>query len=522
MKLSRLQFYVVVITPGAVLMALEIVSSRLLAPHFGSSVYVWGSIIGVFLAAMSVGYFLGGKLADQQPTLAVLGRLILGAALAQTLVLLAGARVVAWLGNLTGGAPGGTLLATTVLFGPVTMFLAAVSPYAVRLATRDLQLLGGTAGHLFALSTGGSLLGTLGATFVLVPRLDLESILRLLLAVTVVTSVLALITAIRQERLTLVLAACLLVLALIPNTMLQETGLELLADRITPYQSLRVSETDGVRFLYSDGTIHAAVILESGEPWLDYARQPGAALLLQPELDAMLVLGMGGGSVGTYLQSQLPELKVDYVDIDPAIPELASELMFFEENERSIVHIDDGRRFLAGRPEARWDYIYVDTYIGHSIPFHMTTVEFFREIQAHLSPGGVFGLNLISNLENPFALGMLRSVRAVFGSLYVFAVPGGNYLFLAADLANPPDKAQLLAVAREQDPRFNFSPSLEKMAGLHRELDVDLTRALLLTDKFAPVNHLIRMDGGELGLEVESLPEAVEPVVDPASEGADS
>lgn len=495
MKLSTLQFYGVVITPGAVLMALEIVSSRVLAPHFGSSVYVWGSIIGVFLAAMSVGYFWGGRFADRQPRLAVLGRLILAAGLAQTLVLLAGARVVAALGDLTGGSPAGTLIATTVLFGPVTVFLAAVSPYAVKLATRDLRLLGGTAGHLYALSTGGSLVGTLGATFVLIPYLDLESILRLLLAITAITAIAALITAAGRERLTLTLAASLLLLALIPGTMSREADFGLLADRITPYQTLRVSETDGIRFLHSDGTVHAAVEIESGEPWLSYARQAGTALLLKPDLESFLVLGMGGGSVGTYLQKQMPELVVDYVDIDPAIPELAREHMFFEESERARVYIDDGRRFLTSRPEARWDYIYVDTYIGHSIPFHMATVEFFREIKAHLNPGGVFGLNLISSLDNPFAQGIVRSVTTVFAELYVFIVPSGNYLFLATDSADAPGREQMRATARRLDPEYDFEPSLQRMAGFQRDLDIDLTRALLLTDKFAPVNHLIRMDG---------------------------
>ncbi len=495
MKLSSLQFYGVVITPGAVLMALEIVSSRVLAPHFGSSVYVWGSIIGVFLAAMSIGYFWGGRFADRQPTLAVLGRLIVAAGLAQTVVLLAGAPIVAALGSLTGGSPAGTLIATTVLFGPVTMFLAAVSPYAVRLATRDLSLLGGTAGHLYALSTGGSLLGTLGATFVLIPRFDLESILRLLLALTALTSIAALITAARRERFPLALAVSLLLLALIPGTMTQEAGLELLADRITPYQTLRVSEADGIRFLHSDGTVHAAVEIESGDPWLSYARQAGTALLLDPNLESFLVLGMGGGSVGTYLQKQMPELAVDYVDIDPAIPELAREHMFFEESALARVHVDDGRRFLTSRPEARWDYIYVDTYIGQSIPFHMATIEFFREIKAHLNDGGVFGLNLISGLDNPFARGIVRTVSTVFSELYVFIVPSGNYLFLATDRADAPTREQMLATARRLDPEYGFEPSLVRMAGFHRDLDIDLTRALLLTDKFAPVNHLIRMDG---------------------------
>lgn len=494
MKLSQLQFYGVVITPGAVLMALEIVSSRILAPHFGSSVYVWGSIIGVFLAAMSIGYFWGGRFADRQPSLAVLGRLVLAAALAQTVVLLAGRSIVAALGELTGGSPAGTLIATTVLFGPCTMFFAAVAPYAVKLATRDLGLLGGTAGHLYALSTAGSLFGTLGATFVLIPHLGLESILRLLLGLTAVTSIAALLTEPRRQRLHLALAVSLLLLAVIPTDLAQEPGVALLADRITPYQSLRVIESDGVRFLHSDGTVHAAVVKATKEPWLEYARQAGTALLLNPDIDSFLVLGMGGGSVGSYLQKQRPEMRVDYVDIDPAVPELARELMYFEDNDRTAVHVDDGRRFLSSRPDARWDYIYVDTYIGHSIPFHLTTVEFFKEIKSHLSADGVFGLNMISDIDNPFALGIVHSVGSVFAKTYLFAVPGGNYLFLASDRADPPDRARLLELAGELEPRYAFKPSLVKMAKLLREFDLDLTKALLLTDEFAPVNHLIRME----------------------------
>ncbi len=506
MKLSDIRFYAVVITPGALLMALEIVSSRVLAPHFGSSVYVWGSIIGVFLAAMSIGYFWGGRLADRRPSLAALGRLILAAGLAQSFVLLAGTWIVAALGDLTHGSPTGTLIATTVLFGPVTMFFAAVSPYAVKLATRDLNLLGGTAGHLYALSTAGSLAGTLGATFVLIPHLDLESILRLLLAITAVTGIVALVTDARRERLQLALAVSLLLLAVIPKGMVGEAGVDLLADRITPYQSLRVSESDGVRFLHSDGTVHAAVVIETGDPWLKYARQAGTALLLNPDLESFLVLGMGGGSVGTYLQKQLPHLVVDYVDVDPAVPELARELMLFKENERATVYIDDGRRFLTSRPDARWDYIYVDTYIGHTIPFHMATVEFFRESKKHLNAGGIFALNLVSDLENPFARGILRSVVSVFTELYVFNVPGGNYLLLATDRSDAPGREQLLETARRLDPEYDFDPSLERMASFYLDLDVDLVQALLLTDSFAPVNHLIRMDSTENPVQAGTVP----------------
>src|SRR6476469_1242250 len=135
----RLRFYWVVAVCGAVLMALEILSSRLLAPHYGNSVYVWGSIISVFLAALSLGYLWGGRLADRQPAMAAL------AAACEGVLLLFGPRLAAALAALTGGNPAGTLLATAVLFGPASVLLATVSPWAVRLAARDLGHLGNTA-----------------------------------------------------------------------------------------------------------------------------------------------------------------------------------------------------------------------------------------------------------------------------------------------------------------------------------------------------------------------------------------
>lgn len=181
-------------------MALEIVSSRVLAPQFGNSVYVWGSIIGVFLAAMSIGYVWGGQLADRAPRLPVLGRLILLAGVAQAVIIAIGARVVDAIGTWTGGAPAGTLLAASFLFGPATVLLATVSPYAVRLAAREVEQLGNTAGRLYALSTAGSLLGTVGATFGLIPYLGLRTIQAVLLVITVVVGVAGLSGAWRRER----------------------------------------------------------------------------------------------------------------------------------------------------------------------------------------------------------------------------------------------------------------------------------------------------------------------------------
>jgi hypothetical protein len=125
---ARLRFYWVVAVSGAVLMALEILSSRVLAPHFGNSVYVWGSIISVFLAALSLGYLWGGRLADRDPRMASLGRLVALAGVFEAVLLLFGGRLAALLGAWTGNSPAGTLVAATVLFGPASLLLATVSP----------------------------------------------------------------------------------------------------------------------------------------------------------------------------------------------------------------------------------------------------------------------------------------------------------------------------------------------------------------------------------------------------------
>ncbi|MCG8456518.1 MAG: fused MFS/spermidine synthase, partial [Holophagales bacterium] len=315
--LASLRFYTVVVLPATMLMALEMVSSRLLAPEFGNSVYVWGSIISVFLAAMSLGYAIGGHLADRRSRLHTLGILLLLATLSQALVLYFGRPAVAWLGELTGGSSGGTLLATTVLFGPPTVLLATVSPFVVRLAASKLELLGNTAGRLFALSTMGSLAGTLGATFVLIPSLSLDGIFRLLAFGTLLASALAflekpILSAGNAKALAAVLAVAVILILPLPSFDGDGAGYTVLEERITPYQTLKVVDWGSVISLYSDNTTHGGMRKADGRPAVAYVTHAASALLLRPDIESVLLLGMGSGSVGTYLRSPKPHLEGEF------------------------------------------------------------------------------------------------------------------------------------------------------------------------------------------------------------------
>lgn len=494
-NLETARFYLVVATAGAVVMAFEILSARLLSPHFGSSVYVWGSVISVFLAAMSLGYWWGGRLADRHPSMVVLGTMLLVAGIFMAWIAFAGQPLIALVATKTGSSPWGTLLAASLLFGPATVLLATVSPYAIKLATRDVARLGGTAGRLYAVSTIGSLAGTLICTFVLIPLLRSELILGLLLAITTLIGCAALAESLGRQKLRAALAVSLLAAAVATSLPAALRDKSLLFKRMTPYQTLMVREHDGVRYLQSDRVQHSTVRLSDGLPISrSYARYSAVALLLRPEMKTLLVVGMGAGNVGTYLRSELPELAVDYVDIDPAIAEAARRFLLFEDEEGVTVHIDDGRRFIAASQQ-QWDYVYVDTYIGNSIPFHLCTVQFFREVNRHLTPGGVLGINVSSNLDRPFARALLRSASEVFPSVYVFSVQSSTNQFFMASAARTRLPVEALgARADELDKQWNLEPSLRQIVDRHSRMNLDLRAIEPLSDEFAPVNYLVRLD----------------------------
>jgi spermidine synthase len=528
--LWRLRFYWVVGACGGVLMALEILSSRLLAPYFGNSVYVWGSIISVFLAALSLGYLWGGRLADRQPSLAALARLLALAAGCEEALLLAGSRLAAVLADWTGASPAGTLLTATALFGPASVLLATVSPYAVRLAARDLGRLGDTTGRLYALSTLGSLGGTLIATFLLIPFFELRHVLALLTAATAATALMAALpgggevgapgsgnapgsgsapgsgnAAPGGPPPPRVLPAALLaglVLAAAGAAFLPDagTGAELLYARTTPYQTLVVKQRGGVRYLESDRIQQAAVQVADGEPAMRYPRFAAAALLLNAHPRHLLSLGMGGGSVGSYLQRRIAGLGVDYVDIDPAVPELAQRFLLMHPGPRTTINIADGRRFLAGSGRRAWDFVYCDTYIGRSVPFHLTTIEFLDEVKRHLAAGGIFGLNLAAGLSDPFSKAMYRTVLERFNSVYLFRVGGAsNVLVLGTDAPGLLPQ-QLLARARELDRLLpGFDPSFTIMARARMAVGLAAADVPLLRDDFAPVDRLVHLGAAARG-----------------------
>jgi spermidine synthase len=486
--MTRLRLYLLAALCGGLLMALEILASRIIAPFFGNSVYIWGSIISVFLAALSLGYSWGGRIADRQPDLKILGRLVLAAGVWLLALRLAGSQVTEWLADMTSASPAGTLVTASLLFGPPSLLFGTVSPFLVRLAAHDVARLGDTAGRLYAISTLGSLAGTLLCTFVAIPSFSVSTILAALTVGTAGSALLALTE--RRERSYEIVAATLLLLA---GTTLGRTPAltrsEVLAVHGSPYQTIEVVELEGVRYLRSDRVTQSAIRVADGSVAAAYAHFAPAAFLVQPDIRRALVIGMGGGLVAQPLRQLEPELEVDFVEIDAVVPEIAETYGFWTPHPLERVHIADGRQFVRRSSES-WDFIYVDAYIGLAVPFHLTTWEFFELAADHLAPGGVFGVNLAAGLNDPFSRALLHTVRGVFRSTLVIKVRGsGNVLVLASD-NSPTALEEIKRRAVELDDSGLEVPLGDIVKGII-EWSYETADLVELRDDYAPAEHLV-------------------------------
>ncbi|MFN8186177.1 MAG: fused MFS/spermidine synthase [Gaiellales bacterium] len=384
---------IVVFTAGGATLATEIAASRLLAPYFGSSTIVWANIIGLILLYLSVGYWLGGKIADRRPEPRVLGLMILAAAAFITILPFISRPIldlaIRGLDAVSAGAMVGSFFAALALFAiPVTL-LGAVSPFAIRLAISDVRTAGSVAGRLYALSTIGSILGTFVAAIVTIPLLGTQ---RTMVGAAALLAVAAVLLLGRSWLPAGVTAVALL--ALPAGSIKPEQGL--LYETESAYQYIQVVEDeDGWRALkLNEGVaVHSLWRPDSvltGSEWDMF-------LVLPPLLDRaprnLLVIGNSGATTARAYGRLYPEVAIDGVEIDAEVTEAGRRFLGVDENPKLRVITADGRPFLR-ETQNRYDLIAVDAYRQPYIPFYLTTKEFFELARSRLAPGGMIALNI--------------------------------------------------------------------------------------------------------------------------------
>jgi spermidine synthase len=426
-------------------MATEIAASRLLAPYYGSSTVVWANIIGLILASLALGYWLGGGWADKRPSARLLGFIVLAAAALIALVPFVARPFldlsVQALDTLSTGALIGSFFAALALFAPPVVLLGMVTPFAIRLAVRSVDDAGAVSGRVFALSTAGSLLGTFVPALLTIPLVGTQ---RTLLGA---AAVVALAGALLLRRLWLLVPLGLTALLLLPpGTVKPQAGL--LYERESRYQFIQVVQEGGAHDLYlNEGhAIHSEwypdTVLTGGE-WDMFLVLP--PLLGRPPA-RVAILGNAGGTTSRAYGRFYPTAAIDGVEIDPGVVTAGNRYFGLRDNPRLHVVVADARPFLRASNE-RYDLICIDAYRQPYVPFYLTTREFFREIRDHLAPDGIVALN-VSTIpgDTSLANGIAGTLACEFPQVLQWQALRFNQLVVG--LATPLSDAEIAAATR--------------------------------------------------------------------------
>ena len=531
--------YAIVFLSGAVLMSLEMIGSRLLAPTFGTSIYVWGSLITVVMAALTLGYFLGGRLADRRPSLRAMGKILAVAGLLTGFLPFWTAPVNRQLADL--GPRTGSLLAAVAFFFLPSVLMATISPYGIKLAGRSLTTIGHTAGRMSALSSAGSILGTLVTSFFLIPVMGIRNIVHTLGLILLVLAALVFLLSFlgraglrddgaqdgKPQAGPLVLALfCLAMTVLLalsvwirpPVARLHgPISSKVLYARDTLYHQIVVDEVGGERHLHFDRSWQSAIYVD--DPLRDvfsYTSYLHLGAVAVPKPRRMLVIGLGGGTAPRIFLHDYPSLEsIDAVEIDPEVAAIARRFFMMPDDPRLHVIVQDGRLFVekmarlvsAGQADP-YDLVVIDAYFADAIPYHLTTREFLLALRQVVSADGVVVSNIIGSFacrQSRLLRSMSRTIADVFAQVYTFPVNSWYNQFDAETLRN------IIVIATQTDKRWsrqkwlNQAESLhasgairEDVAALAKYMVVDptllkLTRAddiPILTDDFAPVDTL--------------------------------
>ena len=383
---------------GLVILMLEVLGSRVMGPFFGISLYIWASLISVTLIALSLGYWLGGTMADRKSKPSFLYSIILCSAIAILLIQFISAPVMEWSYNLLG-IRGGVLLSALLIFSVPLILLGMASPYVIRLLVKESGSVGRVAGSVFAISTMGSVIGALLTAFVLIPNLGVNK--SFTLGALLLLFLFGVYTIARkkyyQVLITLLIIAISLFLLLFYHRTLAKDDLrQIIYQTDTLYGQLKVVDilNQDLRAALIDGALQSLVHRSAS---YDAAAMYYVKLIIQllPTHQKgggdALIIGLGAGEIPRFISKI--GYRSDIIEIDPRVEMMAKNYFNFT-SEFGRVIIDDGRRYIRSCTK-KYDLIFVDVASGGTQPWYFFTKEAFQEMAKILRPDGIIGINLI-------------------------------------------------------------------------------------------------------------------------------
>lgn len=501
-----LAIYTAAFLTGAIVMSFEMLGSRYLAPYFGAGIYTWASLISTVLAALCVGYFLGGLLADRHPSPLVLGTMVAVASIyLLVLPVFADALLQLFVREIDDIKLGSLAAALTIMFFPVTFF-GMYSPFAIRLMLRSRQNSGVVSGTVYGVSTAGSILGTLGTTFFLIPLIGSRSITFALGMLGIGAAVLVAAVASsghwRRSQLGALAALFVAHALLLPGTAARAEDLfnpdvraamlkrknGLIAHVETVYNDIFVSKDETTLKMafhwkgwhFPESEINLA---DPDDLPMAYARTMTVAAVYPRDIKRVLMLGLGGGAIPAYLGRFLPGATIDIAELDPGVIDVAKKYFGIRETSAAHLYESDARVFL-NRHSEPYDIILVDAFTGSYIPFHLMTKEFYGLVHDRLAPHGVAAFNILPAVK--LFGSNVRTLKAAFDNVDLYH--SGEEEVIVVGRLDAINDAERLQRAAEAQQRYKFRFDVSRLAG-GRTMEVPkASSGEVLTDDFAPAD----------------------------------
>lgn len=483
---------------GMAVLIVEITATRMLAPFFGNSIFTISSVIGIVLAALGLGYYAGGALADRRPSERWFFSLIVLAGLSVLLLQLLNAVLLPRIAYKLSLIDGPLIVSLLMFFLPA-LFLAMLSPFAITLlhARGAGEGVGHASGLVFFWSTLGSIVGALGTGFVLIPRWGIGDVVVGVGSGLVLLGAAGLVLTRSMPRIVpvgLALLGLICGMALRQIPAVESRGVVFAVDGLYERIVIRDMPIQGrtARVLWQDHNVSGGLFLDDGRMAFDYTKYFDLYRLFVPELRTALAIGGGAYNVPRAILRDSPRAVIDVAEIDPTLHALAIRYFALPDDPRLRNHVIDGRRFLHDSAE-RYDLVFSDAFRSFvSAPPQFTTREFFGLAKSRLKDEGVLIANFYGSLapdSRAVIYAVLRTMRSVFPQVYVIATANPaseelqNFIFIGHNAAQRIDLGRAPAVA------FSY-PMLKEIAARELRLPEPLLDAYpVLTDDFAPLEH---------------------------------
>ncbi|MFA6176064.1 MAG: fused MFS/spermidine synthase [Phycisphaerae bacterium] len=502
-----------VFTSSACIMVLELVASRLIAKHLGSSLYTWTAVIGVVLAGITVGNYLGGRIADKFKARKILASIFILSSVACVVVVILNNLVGEWIWLWKLSWPVRVFSHVALVFLMPSVLLGTISPVVAKMALDRGLSTGRTVGDIYACGAAGSIFGTFLAGFYLIPAIGTIAIVWSVGAVLLIMGILYWVR-LWQAYLWLIAFVCALVMGMSPAEAMQKTGASIglrqkpdpavIYEAETPYCYVAVRQLSikpDKREFVQDKLRHSEIIIGNVNNLQYFYSKIFAGITHglrtgQDKINAMII-GGGGYAFPQYLEKNWPGSRIDVVEIDPGVTKAATAAFGLPKNTTINTYSMDARNYVdellikknRGEPIPLYDFIYEDAINDFSVPFQLVTQEFNEKIVHILKDDGVYMVNMIDTHDNGKFLGaLINTIQKTFPNAYVIT----NYLSLP-DLR---DTYVIIATKRAINPQAIFEKYDNTLRLRYLEKsDLDYfykkSGGMVLTDNYAPVENLL-------------------------------